>query len=390
MKIACIANFRIPSNITPVIQTIRLCEGFVKAGHDITLYYPDKEQSAELQGVSIADYYDIDRTFETKAFPYMSIPSDDERGSYKLVSRSTLSRSTFTLPTAVRMRLTDADLYITRGVPMAGFLVGLGLPTTIESYSGTFYERSPDTVVLPIIDRLSAFKNVVVPTEEIAARWREQGISSDKTTVIPTAINLSNYADPKSKSEARRELGLPVDRNLIVYTGKLIPARGSRVLVDACADLSETDVVLVGGSDEERAAMRAYLDEQGIENVHVEGWVKPPRVPTYQWAADVLVSASKPGAFNPMEAVPLKIIEYMAAERPIVASSIPGIMEVLYDEHSALLAEPGNPGALRDAIARVLENPELGTELARTAASKATEYSWERRAQRIVESALDV
>lgn len=388
MDVACIANYRIPSDITPVIQTIRLCEGFAQAGHDVTLYYPDRTQGDEaLRSTTIKDYYDIEHEFETKSYPCMELNvSDVARGDYSLLSLITVSRATFTVPTAFRMRLKDADLHITRGVPMAALLVGLGLPTVVESYSGTFHRTSPDRVLLPIMDRFQSFRNVVVPTQAIAQAWQAQGVSAERTTVLPTAVDLSNYRDPKSKGEAKRALGLPTDRRLVVYTGKLIPARGSRIIAEACRNLDDVQVVLVGGNDEQIAAMERYLDERGINNVQLVGWVRPARVPDYQWAADVLVSATKPGDFNPMEAVPLKIVEYMAAGRPIVATNIQGVTEVLEDGRNAVLVPPDDVDAMAEGIRWVFEHPGQSQELATRAAEDVSEWSWKDRAEDIVES----
>lgn len=390
MKIACIANFRIPSSITPVIQTIRLCEGFEQAGHDVTLYYPDREQPADLETTTIYEYYDVEHRFRTKPRPCIDPSSSEDRSEgHTLLSRRTLSRASFTVPNALSMRFADADLYITRGVPTGALLVALGLPTVLESYSAPSYWNSPGRMLVPLMNLSDAFRSIVVPTEQIADAWQERGFSEDRTLVLPTAVDLANYSDERSKAEARRELGLPTDKNLVVYTGKLIPARGSRVVAEACKDMADTEVVLVGGSDEEIDRMRQYLERNGIDNVRLEGWVRPPKVPLYQWAADVLVSATKPGEFNPQEAVPLKIVEYMAAQRPIVASNIEGIRAVLEHEENAILVEPGDPEAVRDGIERVLRNSDLGTRIADRAAHKASEYSWKRRAERIVAAAAE-
>ena len=80
----------------------------------------------------------------------------------------------------------------------------------------------------------------------------------------------------------------------------------------------------------------------------------------------------------------------MAAERPIVASDLPSIREVLTDGSNALLIPPGDAGALADAIERLLADPELAARLARAAKDEMPAYSWERRAERLEALFADV
>jgi glycosyltransferase involved in cell wall biosynthesis len=80
---------------------------------------------------------------------------------------------------------------------------------------------------------------------------------------------------------------------------------------------------------------------------------------------------------------PLKLFEYMAAGKAIVASSLPAIREVLADEVNALLVAPGDPDALAAGIRRLADNPELRDALAGAARTAVAEYSWVRRAERL-------
>jgi glycosyltransferase involved in cell wall biosynthesis len=81
----------------------------------------------------------------------------------------------------------------------------------------------------------------------------------------------------------------------------------------------------------------------------------------------------------------LKLFEYMAAGKPIVASDLPAFREVLRDNEHACLIEPGKPDALARGIRRVLEDMALAERIARNAFEQAPAYSWARRAERIEE-----
>jgi glycosyltransferase involved in cell wall biosynthesis len=98
---------------------------------------------------------------------------------------------------------------------------------------------------------------------------------------------------------------------------------------------------------------------------------------------DVLVLPNTATHISARYTSPLKLFEYMAAGRPIVASDLPALREVLTDGENALLVEPGNAAQLADAIGRLLHDPELAQRLAAAAWRDVQAYSWDRRAERL-------
>ena len=82
-------------------------------------------------------------------------------------------------------------------------------------------------------------------------------------------------------------------------------------------------------------------------------------------------------------ASPLKLFEYMAAQRPIVASDLPALREVLSPDENAVLVTPGSAPALAAGIRRVLDDPALATRVASRALATVADFSWDRRAERL-------
>jgi len=145
-------------------------------------------------------------------------------------------------------------------------------------------------------------------------------------------------------------------------------------------------VYVVGGYDED--INRVKREAGHPENVDFTGFVQPSDIPTYQVAADVLVAPyteeSRPWVS------PLKLFEYMAARRPIVASDREVLREVLTDGQNATIFEKGNANALREALASVLRSNSLQQTLVANAQETVDKYTWHNRAQRILDWAARI
>jgi glycosyltransferase involved in cell wall biosynthesis len=81
---------------------------------------------------------------------------------------------------------------------------------------------------------------------------------------------------------------------------------------------------------------------------------------------------------------PLKLFEYMASGKPIVASDLPVLREILVEDRNALLYPPSDPAALAECLARLLADKSLATRLADQARQDVEDFTWERRAARIL------
>jgi glycosyltransferase involved in cell wall biosynthesis len=150
--------------------------------------------------------------------------------------------------------------------------------------------------------------------------------------------------------------------------------------------MPDTRALIIGGHDEEAdlarvTALAKQLDCAG--RVTFTGLVPPPQVAARLREANVLVLPNPASAVSTAFTSPLKLFEYMAAGRPIVASDLPSIREVLTNEQNALLVPPGNPPALTAAIRRIKDDRELGARLAARALEDVREYTWAKRAERL-------
>jgi glycosyltransferase involved in cell wall biosynthesis len=196
---------------------------------------------------------------------------------------------------------------------------------------------------------------------------------------------------PPERTTARRaSLGLEPDSPIVVYTGSLPPYQGVARLLSAFPTVLErfgsARLLIVGGSEAEGAALRKQAERIGVADACVVLARQPETVVEECVAlADVVVSPREFG-----HNLPLKIFNYIAAGRPIVATDIPCHRSLL-DERMAVLT-PVTEAGLAAGICSILENTEAAMSMASAARTlTADEFSWMgfvRRVDEVVTSAV--
>ncbi len=185
--------------------------------------------------------------------------------------------------------------------------------------------------------------------------------------VLPPGCEPTRSDVPQGAA-TRARLGLPASATLIVSVGTLVPDKGFHYLLAALARLRDLDWCLcVVGKGPELGALRKLARQLGLEErVHWLGR-RDSAIP-YLAAADLVVHPSLRESFG------IAVMEAMSLSKAIVATRTGGIPEVVGD--AGLLVEPAAPEALADAIRRLLQEPDLRSELARRAAEEiARRYS---------------
>jgi glycosyltransferase involved in cell wall biosynthesis len=220
---------------------------------------------------------------------------------------------------------------------------------------------------------------LVAITGELRRRLEELHGPLALTRVIPDGTRYPASAPP---IEPRS----PEDPLRVSYIGQLYPWKGIDTLLAAMQKLPDAQLVVVGGlppePDLERA--RRLAEKLGVAGRTVfRGYLSPPEARQEQSRADVLVIPLHDSATARYFTSPLKLFEAMAAARPIIASDLPSVREVLTDGVNALLVPPGDPEALAAAITRLRDDEELRQSLGRRAGQDAVAYAWAERARSI-------
>jgi glycosyltransferase involved in cell wall biosynthesis len=191
----------------------------------------------------------------------------------------------------------------------------------------------------------------VAVSEDARARMIEvERIPPSKLVVIRNGIPP---LPPGDRAEARRRLGLTADAPVVLSVGMLRPEKAFDVLLEATAQLGSVvppPVTLIAGEGPERARLERTIASLGIgERVRFLG--ARTDVPDLLAAADVCVCCSS------FEGGPLSVMEYLAAGKPVVATRVGGLPELVEPGANGVLVAPGAPGQLAAAIAELLGDP---------------------------------
>jgi len=232
----------------------------------------------------------------------------------------------------------------------------------------------------------------VLAVSEPLAAWA-QGRGAATVEVVPNGVDGPRFAAPGQRAAARvirRNLGL-LDAEVVGFIGSLKPWHGVEILLEAAAELAIGRPrlrVLVVGEGPGRLELERHATIGPLAGrVIFTGAVAPERVPAHLAALDIAVAPYRPGPdfyFSP-----LKVVEAMAAGRPVVASRFAPIERML--SGAGVLVTPGDPGELARALARLLDDPDEADRLGRRAARRARRaHGWDRVAARILASAEPV
>ncbi len=206
------------------------------------------------------------------------------------------------------------------------------------------------------------------------------GVPNEKIILERNAVDVDAFGKTDIR-DARNALHLPVDTPIVMYTGHLYEWKGADTLARAAARMPDVSVVFVGGTTGDIA--RFSSSWAGVPNIRIVGHVAHDDIPLWQSAADVLVlpnSAKEEISIHYTS--PMKLFEYMASQRAIVASDLPSIREIL-PESVGYFAKPDDAESFAVAIRQALTDPATGAR-AKAGRELAAHYSWQKRAERIL------
>lgn len=254
----------------------------------------------------------------------------------------------------------------------------IGAPFTI-TLRGKINSRIRDPRMRPLIAAaLRRAAHVISVSRPMAETARTLGVEEGRLSVIPNGVDLEAFK-PTPAAKARRELGLDPDCSYIVCVAAICPEKGLTELVEALARLPEdVRLVLVGADDSGGRNLadlnRLAIRENCVGRMILAGVQPHERVPLYLNAADVTVLASH------AEGCPNVVLESLACGRPVVATRVGQVPEMIHPGVNGEIVGVGDAAALAAALRQCLTRSWRAEEIRRSPAVR----SWRSVAEELV------
>ena len=254
-----------------------------------------------------------------------------------------------------------------------------GLPSVELKY------HYPSVRGLPILDRLRQQEaavlcradQIICPSRVTAEYVRSLGVAAERIAVIPNGVDTALFA-PQDGAD------LSDERPTLLYLGTLAAWQGVELLLSALPLVLQERAIRLrvvgrGRKDRRKALQKRVRKSELAELVALDGALPHDTIPQVVNQAAVCVA---PLMFNDRNVTqgccPIKVLEYMACRRPVVAANLPVVRELVRDGVEALLFEPDDVDDLTRCLLRLLEDAELAERLAANGYERARrEFTWD-------------
>jgi glycosyltransferase involved in cell wall biosynthesis len=359
------------------VHITAMAQAFRRTGHDLHLL-------CARRGTGQADYPVEQVT--------ANLPPHDDRAAKE--------RGHIATATAIEARLTALhrdkpfdmiyerySLWSTAGVRAAR---SLGVPVVVEVNAPLVTEQAEFRTLALTAEALAieaeVFRNadaLAVVSDELIPYVTARGATPGRVHVIRNAVDTARFAPGVAPA---RLSTIPTDAFVVGFSGSMKAWHGLDTLLPAFRALQThlpSAHLLVAGEGPLKAWVEGYAAGAGLtEAVTLTGWVGHDDLPALIARMDV-ATAPYPRAEGHYFS-PLKLYEYLAMGRPVVASRIGQTAQVLDGTDAALLIPPGDPEALTAALLRVAQDAVLAARLARNAAREGRRHDWADNARAVV------
>jgi glycosyltransferase involved in cell wall biosynthesis len=301
----------------------------------------------------------------------------DSRGRGRWASARYLTGSLRTLS-----RYRGGGIYHAHDIGTPGLIAALaklrfGGASVVKLRTGaSIYERRFGSGIRRWLFRLllRMHDRVIVVNSELETFLHRLGLPSDRVVRIPNGVDGDTFraVSPSQQRRARVSHGLPLEKHVVLYVGRLAHVKGVDVLLRAWAgvseDLRDRAVLVIVGDGEERGRLEELATRLDVaasvifagERTEVHGFYR---------AADVFILPSR------TEGLSNALLEAMACELPVIASDGGGSPDVVEDGRTGLLFSSENEGHLTRCLERMLRTPQAWAEMGRRARVDALEFA---------------
>lgn len=365
MKIAVIAAVDMPSTKANSVQVMKTCQALIQLGHTVLLFLPTAAGRAMLD----------DREADTLRQQYglSSLPE-----IAFIQAKPGWKRYDFAWKAVEAAQKWGAEMvetWLLQAAVLAPVRIGrvlLELHGPPEGLIGPWLFR--------LFLRLPGEKSLLLITHGLNHILEESYGRLDRVRpiVFPNGVDLERY---KPAEVIIKEPSAPVQ---VVYTGHLYEGRGMQLMADLARNFPMLQFTWIGGHEADVSLWRRRLESDGLTNVELTGFIPNAELPRYQSSADILlmpyekIIRGSSGGNSAAYCSPMKMFEYMASARAIIASDLPVLREIL-NENNSILCPPEDLDAWSLALERLANDPGLRQKLGNQAQYDVQAFTWKAR-----------
>lgn len=367
MKLLYIVNARIPTEKAHGFQIMKMCEAFSSQGVEVELVVPLRRTHLKQDAFS---FYGLRETF---GITYLQVPDLVRFGRIGFYLQTTM----FALRVLFYGLRSNATIIYSRDSAVI-FLLSFFRKVVLEVHN--IPDRFLDIYAFALKKIYKIVSTNIWKKDFLLEHCR---VSSERVFVFPNGIDLESFGLHEDRKALCKRFGLLEGLKYVVYTGHLYEWKGAHVLAQAARVLGKgVCVIFVGGSQTDIAS---FSSKYGCDQLIFVGQKPHEAIADYLALANAVVLPNVPTTRESVYATsPMKLFEYMAAKKPIIASDLPSIREII-DDSCAQLFEAGNVEELAKSISAVLENDTYAEEISNCAYERAKKYTWQQRGAQIVE-----
>lgn len=367
MKIAVISTSRIPSNTANSIQVMKVCQALQQQGQVVKLWSPF---FGHADWDKLAHQYGLNTRFEIEWIRFFA-PFKQYDFCWKAMGKA---------------NLWNADVIYTWALQAGVMSTARGKFTVMEFHDYPMGLMGP--FLFQTFIKSKAKKVILTTTRSLAEGLQSRygiNLPDQILQIAPNGTEPEKYQSLPDSKKARKELELQ-EKFTLVYSGHFYPGRGMDLMLALVQALPQFQFLWVGGQEKDIKPWKEKLQQLGVYNTIITGFIPNARLPLYQAAGDILlmpyarkIAGSSGG--NIVKVInPMKMFDYLAAKRAILASDIPVFHEVL-NEQNCVFCRPEDEQDWIDAILNLHNQPAKRKSLAANASRDAARYSWSYRAK---------
>ncbi len=360
------------------VSIVNLCNAYYKNGIEIDLVKPWRYSNRNISNNDIYKKYNIKNNFSITNIPY-----PDFSFLEKLLPNVILRPINYIFKRlwqyyAIKIVIKNYSpdiIHMRNNLPYAlNRLVNEDVYILLE-----FYDE-PSNFYIDIYKNAIKSNNKIILTaitSRLASKIAELfDINTNDILISPSGVDSSKFDS--------HQLNFNNKKN-ILYVGSLHPNRGVNNFIMASKNIKDHNFIIVGGSQKESMSLKNKFDIKDDSNLFFVPHQSQSDLLDYYNKANILIlPMSGKHKHTKFYASPNKLFEYMASGKPIIASNLPSITEILTDNETALLFDPDDSVHLISKINQLINDDVLSEKLSTNSKMLSKQYTWNTKASNLI------